>query len=260
MLIDSHAHLGMSQFDKDRREVVGRALEGGIQFIFTVGTDVASSRQAVALSHDHPSVHAVVGIHPHNTKDIDRESLRQMRQIARDSNVRAYGEIGLDFFRNLSPPEIQITMFRKQIRLAKDLGLPVVIHDREADREMLNILQEEGGGEDSLQAVIHCFSGDLIMAEQCLEKGFYLSVPGTVTFPKAQLLKEVVRQIPLERFMIETDCPFLAPEPFRGRRNEPAYVRYTAEAIAHIKGLSLKEVAEATSRTALKFFRMEDAS
>ena len=257
MLIDSHAHLNMPQFDRDRSDVINRAREAGVEWVFTVGTDVASSQQAVELSREHSSVYAIVGIHPHNARDVNAESLRQMGRIARDSRVKAYGEIGLDFYRNLSPPDIQVEGFRRQIRLASDLDLPVVIHDRDAHSETLRILQEEGDGQ--LRVVMHCFSGDLAMAIRCLDMGFYLSLPGTITFPKADALQEVVREIPLERLMVETDCPFLTPEPFRGKRNEPAYVRYTVERIAQIKGASNEDVALATSRTALEFFGSETA-
>lgn len=258
MLIDSHAHLGMPQFDRDRREVVGRALEAGVQFIFTVGTDVASGRQAVIIAHEYPSIYAIVGVHPHNVKNMDGESLRQMREIAQDSRVRAYGEIGLDFFRNLSPPQVQMERFRQQIRLARDLNLPVVIHDREAHCETIRILQEEGGEE--LDVVIHCFSGDFNMARNCLDMGFYLSVPGTITFPKAHQIREVIGQTPLERILIETDCPFLSPEPYRGKRNEPSYVRYVTERIAEIKKVPFETVASITSTNAAKFFRINGGS
>ena len=216
MLIDSHAHLNMPQFDRDRSDVINRAKEAGVEWVFTVGTDVASSQHAVELSREHSSVYAIVGIHPHNAKDVNGESLRQMARVARDSRVRAYGEIGLDFYRNLSPADIQADGFRRQIRLARDLELPVVIHDRDAHNETLRILQEEG--DRQLRVVMHCFSGDLTMATRCLEMGFYLSLPGTITFSKADALRQVVREIPLERLMVETDCPFLTPEPFRGNR------------------------------------------
>jgi TatD DNase family protein len=177
-----------------------------------------------------------------------------MREIAKDSRVKAYGEIGLDFFRNLAPPEIQISAFRQQLRLARDIGLPVVIHDRDAHTETLKILQEEGGGK--LKGLIHCFSGDIVFADHCLEMGFYVSFPGTITFPKAREIRDVIRHVPLDRVLIETDCPFLAPEPFRGRRNEPSYVRYVAEKIAEIRGISFESVGRITSKNATDLFKI----
>jgi len=254
MLIDSHAHLDMPQFDRDRNEVIRRARDARIHCIFTVGTDVSSSRQAIRIAHENPAVYAIVGIHPHDVKDMDRNSLKEIREIAQDPRVKAYGEIGLDFFRSLSPRLVQIERFRQQIRLARDLDLPVVIHDRDAHSETMRVLAEEGDGD--LRVVMHCFSGDLAMARRCLDKGFYLSIPGTVTFPKADRLREVVQHIPLDRMLVETDCPYLAPEPFRGKRNEPSYVRHTAEKIAAIKGVSLDLVARKTSDSALGFFRI----
>ncbi len=255
MLIDSHAHLGMPQFDRDRSEVIHRAAEEGVQFIFTLGTNVDSSEEAVHLAHENPALFAIVGIHPHEAKTLNENCLRRMREVAKDRKVKAYGEIGLDFFRNLSPPDIQITAFRRQIRLAGELDLPVVIHDREAHDETLQILQAEGG--KGLSVVFHCFSGDLRMAEKVIDMGFYLSIPGTVTFPKANRIREVIRNIPLERILIETDCPFLSPEPHRGRRNEPSYVRFVAQKIAEIKGIPFETVGTVTSTNAIRFFRID---
>jgi TatD DNase family protein len=245
----------MPQFDRDRNEVLNRASEAGVHVIFTVGTDVTSSQQVLALSHQNPSIYAVVGIHPHNAKNLDQASLDQMREIAQDSRVRAYGEIGLDFFRNLSPPETQIEAFQEQIRLARELELPIVIHDRQAHEDVVRILREEGG--ENLQAVFHCFSGDLTMAEEVINMGFYLSVPGTITFPKARQIREVIRKIPLDRILIETDCPYLSPEPYRGMRNEPSYVRCIAEKIAEIKTVPFETVGAVTSKNAALFFQID---
>jgi TatD DNase family protein len=248
MLIDTHAHLDMPEFDRDRNEVVKRAQEGGVEYIVTVGIDEASCRSAITLAEEFAFVYAIVGIHPHNAKDVDAASYDLLRSYARHAKVRALGEMGLDFFRNHSPREVQLSRFREQVALAREVHLPVVIHDRDAHRETLEILQEEKAAE--VGGVIHCFSGDYAMASKCMDMGFYISIPGTVTFPKAQTLQEVVRCIPLERVLIETDCPFLAPVPFRGKRNEPAYVQYVARAIADIKKLSFEKVAEVTSQNA----------
>jgi TatD DNase family protein len=252
MLIDTHAHLDMPEYDSDRNEVIKRAQEGGIEYIVTVGIDEESCRSAIVLAEQFDFVYAIVGIHPHNAKDIDEASYDFLRTCARHAKVRALGEMGLDFFRNHSPREVQLKRFGEQVALAREVHLPVVIHDRDAHRETLDILKEEKASE--VGGVIHCFSGDYSMASACMDMGFYISVPGTVTFAKAQALQEVVRRIPLERVLIETDCPFLAPVPFRGKRNEPAYVQYVAHAIAEIKKLSFEAVAEVTSRNACSVF------
>ncbi|KPJ60066.1 MAG: hydrolase TatD [Deltaproteobacteria bacterium DG_8] len=248
MLIDSHVHLDMPEFNKDRNEVIQRAHDRGIDYIVTVGIDVESCRHTLRLSEEFESVYAIVGIHPHNAKDIDETSYDFLRTFTRHNKVCALGEIGLDFFRNLSPRDIQVIRFREQIALAKELELPMVIHDRNAHRETLSILREEKAYE--VGGVIHCFSGNQAMASQCLDMGFYISIPGTITFNNASLLQEVVRHIPLERIFLETDAPFLAPVPFRGKRNEPSYVRYVADKIAKIKRLDFEEVANVTSHNA----------
>lgn len=258
MLIDTHAHLDMPEFDRDRNDLIKRAREDGIDYIITVGIDLESCRSAVQLAEEIDFVYAIVGIHPHNAKDIDEASYDFLRTCARHEKVRALGEMGLDFFRNHSPREVQLKRFGEQVALAREVRLPVVIHDRDAHRETLDILKEEKASE--VGGVIHCFSGDYAMASACMDMGFYISVPGTVTFTKAQTLKEVVRRIPLERVLIETDCPFLAPVPFRGKRNEPAYVQYVARAIADIKKLSFETVAAVTSQNAKLFFGIQGAS
>ncbi len=258
MLIDTHAHLDMPEFDSDRNEVIKGARQDGIDYIITVGIDLESCRSAVQLAEEIDFVYAIVGIHPHNAKDVDDKSYDILREYARHEKVRALGEMGLDFFRNHSPREVQLRRFREQVALAREVKLPVVIHDRDAHRETMDILKEEKALE--VGGVIHCFSGDYAMASACMDMGFYISVPGTVTFTKAQTLQEVVRRIPLERVLIETDCPFLAPVPFRGKRNEPAYVQYTARAIADIKKLSFETVAAVTSQNARLLFGIQGAS
>jgi TatD DNase family protein len=252
MLIDTHAHLDMPEFDGDRNEVVKRAREGGIDYIITVGIDLDSCRSALQLADEFAFVYAIVGMHPHNAKDVDDKSYDILREYARHEKVRGLGEMGLDFFRNHSPREVQLRRFREQVALAREVKLPVVIHDRDAHRETLAILKEEKASD--VGGVIHCFSGDYAMASACMDMGFYISIPGTVTFNKAQMMQEVVRRIPLERVLIETDCPFLAPAPFRGKRNEPAYVQYVARAIAEIKKVGFETVAAVTSENARLLF------
>jgi len=255
MLIDSHSHLEMPEFKKDLEQVIQRAMESGVEHIFTVGTEKKGWMRALEIAHSHPSVYAILGVHPHNAKEIDEETYSTLRKLCRDEKVRAYGEIGLDFYRNLSPRDVQLRRFREQIGLAKEIGLPVVIHDRQAHRETLEILKSEKAGE--CKGIIHCFSGDYEMAKDCIEMGFYISVPGSITYKNAGGFQEVVKQIPLDSLLIETDAPFLAPVPFRGRRNEPSYVRYTAQKVAEIKKVPFEKVAEVTTENALRVYRLK---
>ncbi len=251
MLIDTHAHLEMRAFDEDRDNVVRRAEEAGIDAIVTVGTNLRDCRKAIAISGRYDSVYAAIGIHPHDVNGIDGETYRLIRKLACQPKVVAYGEIGLDFFRNRSPRRDQIRCFGEQLELAVELDLPVIIHDREAHAETLEMLSEWKGRRGG---IVHCFSGDVAMAVKCMELGFYISVPGPVTYPKSEKLLEVVRQIPLDRLLVETDAPYLTPHPYRGQRNEPAYVVYTARKVAETKGLPIEEVAAATSRNAKAVF------
>ena len=251
MLIDSHAHLEMREFDEDRDDVIRRAGDAGVEAIVTVGTNLLDCRKAIAIAGKHKAVYAAVGIHPHDVKGIDGKTYQLMRLLAGEPKVVAYGEIGLDFFRNRSPRDVQIRCFGEQLELAAEVGLPVIIHDREAHAETLSILARWRGKKGG---IIHCFSGDAVMAGKCIDRGFYISIPGPVTYPKSQKLLEVVRKVPLDRLLVETDAPYLAPHPYRGKRNEPAYVVHTAKKIAEIKGLSLEEVGEATSRNAKTLF------
>ena len=251
MLVDSHAHLEMEEFDGDRDAVIHRAREMGVDGIVTVGVNLEDSRKGVALAEQYDTVYASVGVHPHDVKTIDKTTYDQLRNLARSSKVVAYGEIGLDFFRNRSPKDIQVRRFGEQLELAAELELPVIIHDREAHREiteMIEVRKNDRGG------VIHCFSGDYSMAVRCIDMGFYISTPGTVTYKKAEPLREIIKRLPMDRLLIETDCPFLSPEPKRGKRNEPAYVVYTAQQIAQIKALPYEEVERITSRNAKDLF------
>jgi len=245
----------MPEFKKDLEQVIQRAMESGVEHIFTVGTEKKGWMRALEIAHSHPSVYAILGVHPHNAKEIDEETYSTLRKLCRDEKVRAYGEIGLDFYRNLSPRDVQLRRFREQIGLAKEIGLPVVIHDRQAHRETLEILKSEKAGE--CKGIIHCFSGDYEMAKDCIEMGFYISVPGSITYKNAGGFQEVVKQIPLDSLLIETDAPFLAPVPFRGRRNEPSYVRYTAQKVAEIKKVPFEKVAEVTTENALRVYRLK---
>lgn len=254
-LFDTHAHLGLEgTFDRDLEEVLRRADVAGVRAVATVGIDLAESKRAVKIAQAHERVVAVVGIHPHEAKEVTDKVLEAMYSLAKEDKVVAYGEIGLDFYRNRSPRAIQFAAFREQIRLAKSLHLPIVIHDRDAHTETMKILKGEKAEE--VGGILHCFSGDVRMAWDCIALGFLISIPGTVTFKNAKRVQAVVREVPLSYLVVETDCPFLTPVPHRGERNEPAFVRYTAEAIASIKEVPLEEVAAATTQNARAIFRI----
>lgn len=255
-LIDTHAHLDLPDFDPDRDQVLARAREAGVVQIVTIGLNPESAAQAVALAQAHDPVWAAVGWHPHQAREVTPEGLDRLRELARGPKVVAFGEIGLDFYRNLSPPQVQEERLDDLIHLGLDLGLPLIIHDREAHARILDRLAAAGAGQNG--GVIHCFSGDYPLARRFLDLGFHLGIPGPVTFPRAEALQEVVARVPLEALLVETDAPFLAPVPKRGRRNEPAYVRFTAAEVARIRGLSLEEVAEATSKNARALFGLPE--
>ena len=250
-LVDTHAHLDSERYDGDREEVIARALSAGVGAIVTVGVDLASSRAAVALARNYPPVYATVGIHPHEAAAVGPDDLAELARLTADPVVVAVGEIGLDFYRNWSPPEKQREVFLAQLDLARRTEKPVVIHDRDAHVEIMSILKSNA---DGLRGVLHCFSGDQAMAYEALEMGFYASLAGPVTFANARKLQELARQLPLSGLLVETDCPFLAPHPHRGQRNEPAYVRLVAEKISALKELPLEQVVEATTRNASQLF------
>jgi TatD DNase family protein len=252
MLIDTHAHLEMREFNDDREDVIARAREAGVEYIVTIGTTVEASRDAVLLADKYDFIYAAIGIHPHEVKDILHPAYEVLRRFATHKKVVAYGEIGLDYYYEHSPRSDQKRKFRDMLREARELDLPVIIHDRDAHDDTLQILSEEWSPD--LGGVLHCFSGDLAMAKKLIDMGFSISIAGPVSFPKAEALREVVRQIPIEHLLIETDSPYLAPQPMRGKRNEPAFVRHTAEAIARIKGLSFDDVARITSFNAMQLF------
>jgi TatD DNase family protein len=255
MLIDSHAHLEMPEFKKDLEAVIQRARDSGVKYIFTVGTERKDWKRALEIANSYPSIYAILGVHPHNAKEIDDQTYPMLKEFCLNEKVKAYGEIGLDLFRNLSPRDVQLKRFREQIGLAKELELPIVVHDREAHQETLAILKSEKA--EACGGIIHCFSGDYEMAKTCIDMGFYISIPGSITFKNAERLREIVKKIPLESLLVETDAPFLTPEPFRGKRNEPSYVRYTAQKVAEIKNVSFEKVAEVTTENALRVYRLK---
>lgn len=252
MLIDTHAHLEMREFNDDRDEVIKRAKDAGVGYIITIGTTVESSRDAVLLAEQHDCIYAAVGIHPHEAHDILHPAYEVLRRFAGHKKVVAYGEIGLDYHYEHTERSVQQRKFRDMLREARELNLPVIVHDRDAHEDTLRILAEEW--DPSIGGVMHCFSGDAAYAKQIMDLGFMISIAGPITFPKAQALRDVVREIPIEQILVETDAPYLAPQPRRGKRNEPSYVQFTAEEIARVKGLTFDDVARITSFNAMQLF------
>ncbi len=253
MWIDSHAHLEMDAFDPDRPQVIERAFEKGINRIVTIGTDLDSSRKALALAKAYPNIWATVGVHPHDAASFNPGILPQLIKLAGEPKVVALGEIGLDFYRNLSPQKVQKETFRRLIQLAREAALPIIIHDREAHKEVLTILREERA--DEIGGVFHCFSGDWEMAKQCLDLNFFLSITGAVTYKKGSVLEEVVRQAPIESLLLETDAPYLPPHPYRGKRNEPGYLIHTADHVARLRGISLDELSQTILNNTRRAFK-----
>lgn len=255
MLIDSHAHLDMEDFDADRDLVIKRALQGGVARMVTIGIDLASSIKSIEIAEQHPFIYATVGYHPHNAGEAASKELEKLKALASNPKVVAWGEIGLDFFRRHSSPDKQVEVFERQLDIASELDLPTIIHDREAHEDLLRILKKR---KRRYRGVIHCFSGDYPFAMALIEMGFYISFPGTVTYKNALDTQRTASQIPLERLLVETDCPYLAPVPFRGKRNEPLYVKFTAEKIARLRRMGLEEFSEATSTNAMRLFNLPD--
>ncbi|HUX75745.1 MAG TPA: TatD family hydrolase [Anaerolineae bacterium] len=248
-LTDSHAHLDFPQFDADRDAVVERARGAGLVAILNVGADLPSSRAAVALADTYDFVYAAVGVHPHDAATVTLAVLDELRTLARHPKVVAVGEIGLDYYRDLSPRPVQRRAFADQLALAAELHLPVVVHSREAHDDVLAALQGWGGA-----GVLHSYSAGPERLEEVLGLGFSIGISGPVTFRKADRLRAVAAAVPLERLLVETDCPYLTPVPYRGKRNEPAYVRYVVEAVARAQGVPAEAVAQATAVNAHSLF------
>jgi TatD DNase family protein len=253
MLIDTHTHLDDTRYEADREATIERARQAGVGAFVTIGCDLTTSRSAVALADSHTDVYASIGVHPHEVKHIGDGWYDDLRRLARHEKVVAYGEIGLDYHYNHSPPQEQRQRFREQVQLARELRLPVVIHTREAQKDTVSILKEEKASE--IGGVFHCFSGDAWLAKDALDLGFYLSFSGILTFANAGMLRDIAKQTPLDRLLIETDCPYLTPIPHRGKRNEPAFVSHVAKQLAVIRPeLSVEEIAQVTSDNARRLF------
>lgn len=252
MLIDTHCHLDFPAFEPDRDQVIRRALDAGINYFINIGATLESSAAACALAGKHAEIYASVGVHPHDADTFDLQAEARLRQLAVEKKVVAIGEIGLDYYRNLSAKENQRRAFFKQIALAKDLNLPVVIHCRQAEEETLEILKSAL----PLRAAIHCFSGDENFLKGCLASGFFISYTCNITYKKSSLLREMVCLTPLDRLMLETDAPYLSPEGFRGQRNEPAQVKLLANEVSRLCGVSFEKISEQTTQNAKDFFKI----
>ncbi len=255
LFVDSHAHLDGGRFSDDLDEVVQRAADNGVTTIVTIGCDLASSRASVELSERYAGVYAAVGVHPHDAGEIDDAAIEQLHALAQHPKVVAIGEIGLDYYRDRCPRQQQQLAFRRQIHLAQQCALPIVVHDRDAHSDVMAILRAENAS--ACGGVLHCFSGDETMARQCIDLGFMLSFTGTITYPKNDAIRAVIAALPIEKMLIETDCPYLAAQPWRGKRNEPAYVVETAKTLADIKQLSVADVARITSGNARRLFNLD---
>jgi len=253
MLIDSHAHIDDQKFNEDREAVLKNAQAAGVELIVNPGADEASSFRAVAMSEKYPMVYATVGIHPHDAKDyITSKHDALLKEWAKKEKVVAIGEIGLDYHYDYSPRDIQQEVFIRQLVIAKEVKLPIVIHNRESMEDMVRILKEYFA--PAYGGIMHSYSGSVEMAKIFLDMGFYLSISGPLTFSNARKLPEVVAMMPLERLLIETDSPYLTPTPHRGKRNEPAYVHFVAAEIARIRGITVEEVGEITTQNAKRVF------
>ncbi|HKS27342.1 MAG TPA: TatD family hydrolase [Pyrinomonadaceae bacterium] len=259
-MIDSHAHIDGEEYDEDRDAVVERARDAGVRAILNVGTgDPASGafERAVRVAEKYERVYAAIGVHPHDAKLFDEDAETRLRRLAHESpRVIAWGEIGLDYHYDHSPREVQREVFRRQLRIARELTLPVIIHSREAEQDTVQLLRDEMTGSER-RGIMHCFGGSAEMADVVLELGFMISFAGNVTFKKAEELRDVARRVPLERLLAETDCPYLTPVPFRGRRNEPARVREVVVGLAALHGLETEELGRITTENFCRFFNLD---
>ena len=255
MIFDTHAHYDDEQFDTDRDQLLASMEAGGVGTIVNVGASLASSRTSVSLAERYSFIYAAVGVHPDHTGELDEDKLRELRELCGQEKVVAVGEIGLDYYWDEAPREVQKRWFVRQLELARELDLPVLIHSREAAADTLEIMQEHARG---LEGVIHCFSYSKELAREYVRMGFFIGVGGVVTFKNGRKLKEVVEDIPLTSIVLETDCPYLAPVPYRGKRNSSLNLPYVVEELAQIKGLTPEEIVEITNRNARRLYRLGD--
>ena len=255
MLIDTHCHLELEHYNKDRDSVIQRAIQKKIKKIINIGIDLNSSKQSVALAQQYATIYAAVGIHPNDCATFKENDIVRLKQLTKQNKVIAIGEIGLDYYRMIIPKKKQEEVFQEQLRLACSLNLPVIIHNREANIDILQILKKKEF--DSVTGVLHSFSGDIAFLEKILELGYYISFTGVITFPKSNY-EALIKKVPLERLLLETDSPFLTPVPFRGKRNEPAYLTYIAQKIAQVKNISYEELIKTTNKSASNLFKFQE--
>lgn len=255
MLTDTHAHLDAVQFDEDRAETIERARANGVTRIVNVGFNRQTIPSSLKLAETYDWIYSTVGWHPQDAKDMREEDIVWLEQLCNHEKVVAIGEIGLDYYWDTSPKDVQERVFREQIRMARKVGLPIVIHNRDAHQDIVRVLREENAAE--VGGIMHCFSGSWETAKQCLEMNFYISFGGPITFKNAKQPKEVLAKVPIDRLLIETDAPYLTPHPYRGKRNESAYVRLVAEAAAEIKGISLEKIAQITTENATNLLHLK---
>jgi len=254
MIFDSHTHYDDTQFNDDREIVLKEIKEKGVIGILNCGSDLRGMEMSVELANKHDFIYAAVGIHPEYANVVDKKVIERIKELTNNNKVRAIGEIGLDYYWEENPPrEVQQKAFRMQMDLARELKLPVIIHDREAHKDTLDIMKEYS----DVTGVVHCFSGSVEFARECLKLGYYIGITGVVTFKNAKVIKEVAKEVPLDKLLVETDCPYMAPTPFRGKRNQSDYVQFIIEEIANIKGITKEEVEEATINNIKNLLNLE---
>lgn len=255
MFTDSHTHMDNQSFNEDRHEALMRAYEAGVTRIVNIGFNRETIPTTLQLSRDYDFIYAAIGWHPQDASDMTPADLDELEVLCKEPKVVAIGEIGLDYYWDTSPKDVQQEVFRQQIRLARKIGKPIIIHNREAHQDILTVLKEEKAAE--VGGIMHCFTGSWETAKQCLDMNFYISFGGPITFKNAKQPKEVLAQIPLDRLLIETDAPYLTPHPYRGKRNETSYVKLVAEGAAEIKGISVEELARVTTDNAIRLLGMK---
>ncbi|MDO5713335.1 MAG: TatD family hydrolase [Tissierellia bacterium] len=253
-MIDSHVHLDDRRFKRDRDFLIRSLEKNGVDYVVNIGVDLRSSKDSVLLSKKYDNVYATIGVHPHEAKNYTQEVEDGLRHLAKEEKVVAFGEIGLDFYYDNSPRDIQIEVFETQLELAEELGLPIVIHSREAAKPTFDRIKAHIEKYPNSKFLIHCYSGSVEMMKDYTDLGCYIALGGVVTFQNAKVPKEVAKQVPLDKLILETDSPYLTPDPFRGRRNEPMYVKFVAEKIAKIKGISVGELVEHTDKNTNTFY------
>lgn len=253
MLFDSHAHLDDHKFDADRDEIIAALKKSGISYVVNIGADLESSENSVNLADKYDFIYAAVGVHPYDAETVDDALTEKLKSMAENKKVVAIGESGLDYHYEDADKEIQKKAFIKHIKLANELDLPIIVHNRDAHKDMMDILAEH----KPENAIIHCYSGSAEMAKELVKMGYYISFSGTVTFKNAKKVQQAAEVVPLDRLLIETDCPYLCPEPERGSRNDPSKIRFTAQKLAEIKGVTFEEIAKVTTENAKRVYKID---